>query len=116
MIFERLREWSSRGISEPAWNSEVHSSLLHLALRGECEANGVWYCDLSTSELHDSALLPTIVDGSMSFKMVDYALVLKSSLAIRTARPELTVFRKHIVEKLMNESRLNINHAIFEAI
>ncbi len=63
----------NKALAEPGWNSEVHSSLLNLALRGECRSKGIWYRDVTTARIRDKSLL----DLNQQSKIVDYALVIE---------------------------------------
>jgi hypothetical protein len=75
-INEATRRCANRDLSEAAWNAEVHSSVLRLALRGKWESKGIYYDDVTTARIHHKNLLPTVFNIPMESKMVDYCLVL----------------------------------------
>jgi hypothetical protein len=106
-ILDAAIECKDEGLPEPSWNSEVHSSLLRLALRGWWQSKDVWYRDITTAKIHDASLLPTMATGAtMQSKMVDYALVLKQP-------PDLD---ERITNTLHAENRPSINHTKMEAV
>ena len=99
-------ECDNSHLSEPSWN-EVHSSLLRLALRGRWgKAKGIWYCNITTAQIDDSTLLPTIGGDTVSKKrMVDYAIIIEGS-----SRTDENL-QKLVVDKLRRERAWSINQS-----
>lgn len=89
--------------SEPAWNSEVHSAVLRLALEGYWEEKEIWYQDISVARISNKSLVPwNVATGAMQSKMVDYAIVINPNQDfIGDASKSL---HNHIIEKLRSES------------
>ena len=88
---------------EPAWNNEVHSKLLRLALKGHWESQEVWYEDITVARITDKSLVPwNIATGAMQSKMVDYAIVINLN---QDFTGDLSKnFHNHIIEKLKIEN------------
>lgn len=106
-ILDAALECKNKELAEPSWNSEVHSSLLRLALRGWWQSRDIWYCDITTAKIHDASLLPTVATGAtMQSKMVDYALVLEEPQDIYGG----------IINTLRAENRPSINHTKMEGV
>lgn len=106
-ILHAALECKNKELAEPSWNSEVHSSLLRLALRGWWQSKDIWYCDITTAKIHDVTLLPTVATGAkLQSKMVDYALVLE----------EPDDLYEGIISTLRAENRPSINHTMMEAL
>ena len=100
-------ECENKRSSESEWNSEVHSTLLRLALRGWWKVKGVWYCDVTTAKIHDLSLLPTTASSSATnTKMIDYALVIDPSRELH----------QQIIFRLRAEGKGSINHTMAEYI
>ena len=90
------------GGPKSAWNSEVHSSILRLALEGYWEAQEVWYQDITLARISDKSLVPwNIATGAMQSKMVDYAIVINPSRDF--TEDASASLHKHIIEKLRVE-------------
>ena len=88
---------------EPAWNSEVHSSILRLALEGHWEGEEVWYKDITVARISNKSLVPwNIATGAMQSKMVDYAIVINPSQ--RFIGDPSKLLHNHIIEKLRVEN------------
>lgn len=106
-ILDAALECKNKELAEASWNSEVHSSILRLALRGWWQSKDIWYCDITTAKIHDATLLPTAATGAkMQSKMVDYALVLDEP-------PDLC---RGIISTLIAENKPSINHTTMEAL
>jgi hypothetical protein len=104
-ISEAAAECLDDSLPESSWNTEVHSRVLQLALRGYWRCRGIWYTDVSASKIHDLSLLPLLANGTpMQSKMVDYALLIK---------PDENLTRR-ITAKLRTEGRPSINHSMAE--
>lgn len=102
MIHEASTECLVGAKPEAAWNSEVHSSLLRLALQGHWAAKEVWYEDITQARITDKSLLPwSITGGAMQSKMVDYAIVINPSLR-RSGEPD-TSLHNRIIERLTRQ-------------
>ena len=87
---------------EPAWNSEVHSAILRLALTGHYAAQEVWYKDITVARISNKSLVPwNIATGAMQSKMVDYAILINPSQKF-TGNPS-KFLHNHIIEKLRTE-------------
>ena len=96
-VHEAAREWRNLMLSEAAWNSEVHSTLLRLALRGQWKSKGVWYRDATSVRIRDKSLLPT----NKQSKMVDYVLVIEPDADLEACIREMMIAKR----------LLSINHA-----
>ena len=108
-IFDVAKECSVGRYSESAWNSEVHSRLLRLALYGWWRSKGVWYRDIMAAKIHDSSLLPRIATGAvMSSKMVDYALCIDLDTS--------SDMHQRIIDTLRAEGKPSINHSAAEYV
>ena len=108
-ILEAALECQNWRLPESSWNSEVHSKILRLALRGHWISKGVRYRDVTTAKITDTSLLPTVSSGPgspMQSKMVDYVLVMERS----------PVLAEKIRAKLGAENRASINHTAAEHI
>ena len=87
---------------EPAWNSEVHSTILRLALTGHWASQEVWYKDITVARISNKSLVPwNIATGAMQSKMVDYAILINPSQKF-TGNPS-KFLHNHIIEKLRTE-------------
>ena len=87
---------------EPAWNSEVHSAILRLALIGHWAARVVWYKDITVARISNKSLVPwNIATGAMQSKMVDHANLINPSQKF-TGNPS-KFLHNHIIEKLRTE-------------
>ncbi len=102
-IHRASHECLTGAASEPAWNSEVHSSVLRLALEGYWEGNEIWSQDISLARISNKPLVPwNVTTGAMQSKMVDYAIVINPS---RNFTPDaFNSLHNHIVEKLRGGS------------
>lgn len=94
---------------EAAWNAEVHSTVLRLALRRRREKSGVWYQDVTTARMLPTCLYPRPSSAEMAFsrtgsKKVDYAIVLEPSESLKT----------RIRDKVEREIFGSINHTAQE--
>ena len=87
---------------EAAWNSEVHSSLLRLALEGYWAANELWYEDITQARIANKSLVPwNITSGAMQSKMVDYAIIINPS-RVFSGEP-CTSLHNRIIERLRRQ-------------
>ena len=102
MICEATNECLRDRDPEPAWNSEVHSAILRLALTGHWSAQEVWYKDITVARISNKSLVPwNIATGAMQSKMVDYAILINPSQNF-TGNPSESL-HNHIIEKLRRE-------------
>ena len=58
LICEATNECLRDRDPEPAWNSEVHSAILRLALTGHWAAQEVWYKDITVARISNKSLVP----------------------------------------------------------
>ena len=101
-IYEATNECLRDRDPEPAWNSEVHSAILRLALTGHWAAQEVWYKDITVARISNKSLVPwNIATGAMQSKMVDYAILINPSQTF-TGNPS-EFLHNHIIEKLRTE-------------
>ena len=102
-IHQATTECMDRGYPEPAWNSEVHSRVLRLALEGYWGEKEVWYMDITVARISNKSLVPwNIATGAMQSKLVDYAMVIDPSRDF-TGDPSRSL-HNHIIEKLRSEN------------
>ena len=102
MIHRATAKCVAEGDPEPAWNSEVHSRVLRLALEGHWQTQEVWYKDITVARISNKSLVPwNIATGAMQSKMVDYAIVINPSQEF-TGDPSKNL-HNHIIEKLRFE-------------
>lgn len=108
-ILDAALECEKKGYNEAAWNCEVHSTLLRLALRGHWQSKGIWYRNITSARIHDPLLLPTVSGSVTQSKMVDFALLMDPT---RDLNRELF---EGITTTLRGEGRTTINHtAMYE--
>ena len=102
MIHKATIECLAEGYPESAWNSEVHSSILRLALEGLWETREVWYADVTSARISNKSLVPwNIATGAMQSKMVDYAIVIRPSRDFKGDASQS--LHQRIIEKLRSE-------------
>lgn len=102
MIHQATIECLVESDPEPAWNSEVHSSILRLALEGHWKVKEVWYKDITVARISNNSLVPwNIATGAMQSKMVDYAIVINPSQKF-TGDPSKSL-HNHVIEKLRDK-------------
>ena len=75
-VLSAARECKDGDYPESAWNSEVHSRVLRIALEGP-ESTEVWYKDLTSARISERRLLPMIPGFNPKSKMVDYGIVIQ---------------------------------------
>ena len=97
-IWEIALDCQGRGSPEPTWNSEVHSRLLRLALRGHWQSKDIWYQDITTARISDKSLVPSAAAVPIQSKLVDYAMIIDSS----------RVFQSRIIAKLSTRRDFNL--------
>ena len=115
MIRRSTLECVAENVSEPSWNSEVHSTLLRLALEGYWETQEVWYRDITTARISSKSLVPwNMVTGAMQSKMVDYAIMINPSREFTD--PSSGNLHNHVVEKLKVEKAVSINQTAAEYV
>ncbi|KAL1614350.1 hypothetical protein SLS56_012132 [Neofusicoccum ribis] len=100
-VLDAARECQECGLFEAAWNSEVHSRVLRLALQRGRNDTGVWYRDMTAARISDKSMLPVSASGvAAQGKTVDYALILDTAwdkdlwrrvIATLRRRDELTI-------------------------
>ncbi|KAF4545904.1 uncharacterized protein LTHEOB_4556 [Lasiodiplodia theobromae] len=93
---------------EAAWNAEVHSTVLRLALQGRRrQETGVWYRDITTATILESCLhLSPSSAARTTGKRVDYAIILEPSEDLRP----------RIKDKVKRSFSTTINHTAQEHI
>ncbi len=111
-ILDAARECKDGDDPESAWNSEVHSTVLRIALEGG-ESTNVWYKDLTTARISERRLLPEIPGFSAKSKMVDYGIIIKP-----TVRSSLEASIKRLCreQRLDSVNQTNANHVRFTPI
>lgn len=114
LIHQATNECLVGSKSEPAWNSEVHSRILRLALEGEWAEEEVWYEDITLARISNKSLVPrNIATGAMQSKMVDYAIVINPSQDFTGDASKS--LHNHIIEKLrVEKASASINHTAAE--
>ena len=98
-IWEIALDCQRRGSPEPTWNSEVHSRLLRLALRGHWQSKGIWYQDITTARISDKSLVPSAAAVPIQSKLVDYVMIIDSS----------RVFQFRIIVKISTRPDFNLS-------
>ena len=78
-VLDAARECKDGDYPESAWNSEVHSRVLRIALEGR-ESTQVWYKDLRSARVSERSLLPNIPGFGPKSKMVDYGIVIQPTV------------------------------------
>lgn len=101
-LLEASWECEKDDLFESAWNAEVHSVVLRLALQGEKrKKTGVWYRDVTTASINHSCLPPPIPGTTRIIKkMVDYAMIIEP----------LPNLADSIDEKVRHRGETSINH------
>lgn len=116
MVHRATAECIVESDPEPAWNSEVHSRLIRLALEGHWETQEVWYKDITAARISNKSLVScNIATGAMQSKMVDYAIVINPRREF--TGPPSENLHNHIVEKLRFEKAgASINQTAAECV
>ena len=115
MIEKATMECMVEGYSESAWNSEVYSSILRLALEGLWEAEEVWYADITSARTLNKSPVPwNVATGAVQSKMVDYAIVIRPSQNFKGDVSQS--LHQRIIEKLRTEGGESINHTAAEHV
>jgi hypothetical protein len=96
-VLHAAAEYKYYDYPESAWNSEVHSSMLRIALEDQ-DACEVWYKDLTSARISQRDLLPNIAGFNARSKMVDYGIVIQP--------PEKSTLEASI-ERLCRERQLD---------
>lgn len=95
-IYRAALKCRDKRFAEPAWNSDVHSRLLRLALGGYWELKGIGFRDVTTARINDKSL----VDINMPSKMVDYVIVIEPDPGLETKILEKIKAMIHITESI----------------
>ncbi|KAL6717741.1 hypothetical protein ACLMJK_003826 [Lecanora helva] len=75
-IKDRALECAQGKYSEPAWNCEVHSSLLRCALEGYYKDQKIWYRNVTTHRITEKIIQPKIQGKRKPGQMVDFSIVM----------------------------------------
>ena len=105
-LLEQAFDCQNRGLPESAWNAEVHANLFKLALRGQHQSKGVWYCDITQARIRDRTLLPTMGRVPLYSKMVDYGLIIQPSADMK----------EKILKRLLDLNMTSINQTEAECV
>ncbi|KAJ9634087.1 hypothetical protein H2201_009118 [Coniosporium apollinis] len=93
--------------SEAAWNDEVHSRVLRLALRPCSE---VGYKNITTARIQPARLVPRHVSGNvLESKMVDYAIYLAPD-------EEMRVVIRDTLRLLQPKESQSINQTMYDSL
>ena len=111
-VLDAARECKDGDYPESAWNSEVHSRVLRIALEGR-ESKQVWYKDLTTARISDRGLLPNIPGFGPKSKMVDYGIVIQP-IVDSTLETNIERFCSELQIESVNQT--NPNHVRFTPI
>ena len=111
-VLNAARECKDGDYPESAWNSEVHSRMLRIALEGR-ESTQVWYKDLTSARVSERGLLPNIPGFSPKSKMVDYGIVIQPSV---DSILEASIERLCREQQLDSINQTNPNHVRFTPI
>ena len=111
-ILGAARECKDEDYPESAWNSEVHSRVLRIALEGRGSTQ-VWYKDLTSARISERRLLPKIPGFSPKSKMVDYGIVIQTTFDSILAA---SIKRLCRVQQLDSINQTNPNHVRFTPI
>lgn len=108
---EAALECRKARLFEAAWNAEVHSTVLRLALQGKRrKESGVWYRDITTARITKSYLPPQIAgeDQASGGKMVDYAIIIEPPKDMRGCVRKQA--RRHGVHSINHTAQEHICH------
>ena len=96
----------NNNFSEVGWNCEVHSPVLNGALYDHRHSKGIWYRNITTARVTDTALLPqrAVNKTITQSKMVDYALIIEPSQEMEDRN----------IRKMKEENSDTINHTSAE--
>lgn len=111
-VLGAARECKDGDYPESAWNSEVHSRVLRIALEGR-EPTPVWYKDLTSARISERGLLPNIPGFSPKSKMVDYGIVIQPTI---DSILETSIKRLCREQQLDSVNQTNSNHVRFTPI
>ena len=111
-VLGAARECKDGDYPESAWNSEVHSRVLRIALEGR-ESIQVWYRDLTSARISERGLLPNIPGFSPKSKMVDYGIVIQPTV---DSILEASIKRLCREQQLDSVNQTNPNHVRFTPI
>lgn len=112
LVLEAARECKDEDDPESAWNSEVHSRVLRIALESR-ESRRVWYEDLTSARISERRLLPQISGFSAKSKMVDYGIVIQPSVDSILAASIKRLCREQQIDSV---NQTNANHVCFKPI
>ena len=107
-ISDAAIECQERKYNESAWNSEVHSTLLRLALRYQWRGKGIWYRDVTSSRVIDKSLLSSVPNYRPATKMVDYTFCIEY--------PPHSKLDLGIIDAMNVRDLSSINHADSEEV
>lgn len=108
-VLDAARECKDGDYPKSAWNSEVHSRVLRIALEGR-ESTQVWYKDLTSARISERGLLPNIPGFSPKLKMVDYGIVIQPTV---DSILEASIERLCREQQLESVNQTNPNHVRF---
>ena len=108
-VLGAARECQKCDYPESAWNSEVHSRVLRIALEGR-ESAQVWYKDLTSARISERRLLPDIPGFSPKSKMVDYGIVIQPT---NESILEASIYRLCREQQLDSVNQTDPNHVRF---
>ena len=111
-VLGAARECKDGDYPESAWNSEVHSRVLRIALEGR-ESTKVWYKYLTSARISERGLLPNIPRFSPKSKMVDYGIVIQPTV---DSILEASIERLCREQQLESVNQTNPNHVRFTPI
>ena len=108
-ICEATTECIERGYPQSAWNSEVHSKVLRLALEGYWKEKEVWYTDITVARISNKLLVPWNAGcAPMQSKLVDYAMIIDPSLDF-AGDPSQSLHHRIIAKLRMEGTSASIN-------
>lgn len=111
-VLDAARECKDGDYPESAWNSEVHSRMLRIALEGR-ESAQVWYKDLTSARISGRDLLPNIPGFSPKSKMIDYGIVIQPTVDSTLEASITRLCRKHQLDSV---NQTDPNHVRFTPI
>ena len=111
-VLDAARECKVGDYPESAWNSEVHSRVLRIALEGR-KSTQVWYKDLTSARISERSLLPYIPRFSSKSKMVDYGIVIQPTEYSNLQTSILRLYRERQLESV---NQTDPNHVRFTPI
>ncbi|KAL9118420.1 MAG: hypothetical protein Q9187_005033 [Circinaria calcarea] len=111
-VLSAARECKDGDYPESAWNSEVHSRVLRIALESSGSIE-VWYKDLTSARISEKRLLPKIPGFNPKSKMVDYGIVIQPAV---NSILEASIRRLCREQQLDSVNQTDPNHVRFTPI